>query len=129
MALLRFRVGAGDRNLLRNFHKSNSARGQMVTYLSPAIQNELTECCGEYIRRKIVDDVRDAPFFTFCADEAADTSNQEQLPLVVKYVDSNGLIYEDLLDFLLCDDGVSGQALANLPNHNQATSTWTQPCI
>ena len=49
-----------------------------------------------------------------CADEAADTSNQEQLPLVMRYVGSNGLIHDDLLDFLLCDDGVSGQALANL---------------
>ena len=41
-------------------------------------------------------------------------AQMEQLPLVVRYVDSNGLIHEDLLDFLLCDDGVSGQALANL---------------
>ena len=59
-------------------------------------------------------DVARSPFFSGCADEAADSSNQEQLPLVLRYVNEPGKISEDIVDFILCDQGISGQALADL---------------
>ena len=114
LALLRFRVDAGDEHLLRDFHMSQSARGLRASYLSPTIQNELIECCGKVIQEDILRDVRKAPFFSVCADESADASNQEQLPLVLRFVDESGLIREELAEFLCCSDGTTGLALANL---------------
>ena len=46
------------------------------------------------------------------AEEASDSSNQEQLPLVMIYVDSDCVVREEFLGFLHCDLGLSGKALA-----------------
>ena len=46
--------------------------------------------------------------FSICADEAADSSNQKQLPLIV---DSNS-IREEFVDFVLCNTGTTGVAIA-----------------
>ena len=44
-------------------------------------------------------------------DEVSDCSNQEQLSLVIRYVDSDCVIREEFLGFLHCDLGLSGKAL------------------
>ena len=107
-ALLDFRVDAGD-TVLANHFKTAPANAQ---YNSPQIQNELIVCTGEWIREKILCNVRTAKFFSVCADEAADCSNKEQLPLVLRYVDSEGSICEDFVDFVLCNTGTTGTAIA-----------------
>ena len=48
-----------------------------------------------------------------CADEAIDASNKEQLPLVLRYVDTQGQAREEFIEFVLCDTGTSGRAIAN----------------
>ena len=45
------------------------------------------------------------------ADEASDCSNQEQPPLVIKFVDGRGEIREEFLGFLHCELSLSGKAL------------------
>ena len=45
------------------------------------------------------------------ADEAQDCSNQEEMPLVIRFVD-NGEIREYFTKFLLCDNGLTGLALS-----------------
>lgn len=94
LALVKFRVDAGDSSLLRDFHKTQSGRGQNVTYLSPVIQNELIECCGQYVGDSIVQEAANSSHFSVCADEAADVGTQEQLPLVIRYVNKHA--WEDL---------------------------------
>ena len=48
------------------------------------------------------------------ADEVTDSSNKEQLAIVLRYVDPDThAIREDLVTFLECNDGMSGQALAD----------------
>ena len=51
-------------------------------------------------------------FFSILADEASDCSNQEQLSLVIRFVDGSGEIGEEFLDFLHYDLGLSGKALS-----------------
>ena len=45
------------------------------------------------------------------SDEAQDCSNQEQMPIVVRYVD-NGEVKESFIKFILCDTGLTGLALS-----------------
>ena len=53
-----------------------------------------------------------AKFYSVCADEGTDTANQEQLPLIIRFVDTTDEVHEEFMDFVLCDTGTSGEALA-----------------
>ena len=48
LALLRFRVDAGDTSVARDFHLVPGVGGR-TTYRSPSIQNELIDCCGDVV--------------------------------------------------------------------------------
>lgn len=50
-------------------------------------------------------------FFSIIADEASDSSNQEQLPFVLRFVDTVREI-EEFLGFLHRESGLSRKALA-----------------
>ena len=108
-ALLDFRVDAGD-SVLADHFKSGAHNAQ---YISPQIQNDLISCTGEWIRKQIIQEVQNAKFLSVSADEAADISNKEQLPLVLHFVDANSTIREEFVDFVLCDTGTSGSAVAH----------------
>ena len=75
-------------------------------------QNELISCAGEWIQQQILSEIKDATFFSVCADEAADCSNKEQLPLVLRFVDKVNTICEVFVEFVVCDTGTTGQAIA-----------------
>lgn len=68
---------------------------------------------GEWIRQQILQEVQRARLFSLCADKAADCSNKEQLPLVLRFMDSTNSIGEEFVDFILCDTGTSGSAVAS----------------
>ena len=87
--------------------------GKKVTYLSPGIQNEIIECCGSAIREQVLSEVSDAKFYTVLADEAADSANWEQLPLVLRFVDSESEIRLELVDFVRCES-TTGQAISQM---------------
>ena len=115
LALVRFRLEAGDERLLHYFHTSGNLQGKhSVTYLSPLIQNELIECLGEELQSLLLAEVRRAPHFVVLADEATDSSNKEQLPLVLRFVDLEDTIREELIDVLHCSEGITGEAISNL---------------
>lgn len=48
------------------------------------------------------------------ADEASDSSNKEQLPFVLRFVDKGRNVREEFVGFYECEDGVTGQAIATL---------------
>ena len=77
------------------------------------IQKYLISCVGNWIRKQIIQNVLCERFFSVSADEAADCSNKEQLPLVLSYGDEANEIQERFVDFILCDTGVTGRALAD----------------
>ena len=81
-------------------------------YTSAPVQNQFIFLCGKYITDKIVDEIKAAKFFTILADEVIDVSGKEQLALVIRFVDEAGIIREEFLKLILCDQGVSGVKLA-----------------
>mgnify|MGYP006091271917 CR=1 FL=1 len=58
-----------------------------ASYISPRIQNEIIGLCGNTVRESIVNDIRQARFFSIMIDEVADLSRIEQLSLVLRFVD------------------------------------------
>lgn len=60
-----------------------------------------------------MDNVRRAGFFSEVADKITDSSNKGQLALGLHYAHPDSRhIHEDLVDFVECDSGVTGQAVA-----------------
>jgi hypothetical protein len=109
-ALLNFRISAGD-DLLRD-HLQRAPRN--ATYTSPDVQNQIISILCEQIREKILRKVRSSLSYALIADEVTDCSNKEQFCIVLRYVEpESSLIREDLVTFLDCDSGVTGQALAD----------------
>ena len=107
-ALLDFRVDSGDKILEEHFRTAP----KNATYRSKTTQNELICCSAEIVTNKIVDEIKQGRFFSILADEVADCSNKEQMPLVLRYVDPEGEIQERFVKFIHCDTGTSGKALA-----------------
>ena len=106
-ALLNFRVDSGDKIL--ETHLKNAPKN--ATYISKTVQNELIELTGDHIRSSVVNEAKQAGLFSVMADETTDISNQEQMSLCLRYV-LNGTIHEQFVDFVACNDGVTGAALA-----------------
>lgn len=107
-ALLQFRVESGDHVLKEHFETAP----KNAVYSSKTIQNELIGVTGEWLTRKIVDQVKEARFFTVLADEVSDVSNTEQMSIVVRYVDGLLDIREEFLEFVSCKSGTTGEALS-----------------
>ena len=55
-------------------------------YTSAPIQNDLITLCGKNIQDKIVNEIKEAKFFTILADEVIDSSGKEQLALVIRFL-------------------------------------------
>ncbi|KAF0709155.1 zinc finger MYM-type protein 1-like [Aphis craccivora] len=106
-ALLRFRIESGDSDL--NEHLQNSNKN--ATFISAVTQNDIIQCCGDIVIKKIVEKVKKATYFSILADETTDTSHVEQLSISIRYVDSDSkTIREDFVKFLKVID-LSGEAL------------------
>ena len=71
-------------------------------YISPVIQNEIINSCGDIILKKIVREINDSGYFSVLADETTDVSVKEQLTLCVRYLVGTGKdinIHESFLKF------------------------------
>ena len=104
-----YRVRGGDVVLPEHLKKCS----KNATYISKTTQNELISCCGELITSKILSAVKQAKFFSVIADEAADSSNKEQMSIVLRFVDNNLDIREDFVRFIDCKEGLAGVDLAS----------------
>ena len=83
-------------------------------YTSKTIYEWIIDVLGEYVTEKLAEDVKSARFYSILADEAQDISNQEQMALVIRFVDKEKKIREEFIGFIRCDKGVSGEALSKL---------------
>ena len=63
--------------------------------------------CEQFITELVVRKIKENQFFS---DEAPNCSNQEQLSLIIRYVDSDCITRLEFLGFLHCD--LSGKVLA-----------------
>ncbi|CAF1232275.1 unnamed protein product [Rotaria sordida] len=107
-ALLQYRVDGGD-NILENHLKTSDKN---ATYISKTIQNQLIQVIGGMIIRQIIEEVKEAKFYTILLDETADISNVEQASLCLRYV-YNDVIQEKFVKFITVSDR-SGAGLAKL---------------
>ena len=89
--VLNYRVRGGD-SVLENHLRTCSKN---ASYISETSQNELINCCGNYIKDILVKEIKENRFFSILADEASDCSNQQQLSLVIRFVDDSGEIREE----------------------------------
>ena len=85
-----------------------------ATYHSKTIRNQIIDVIRDVIAERIIKEVKNAQFFSILADEACDISNKEQQSLVLRFVDENNEIREEIICFLHCDSGLSGELLAKL---------------
>ena len=107
-AFLNLMIESGDVVLEEHFKKAP----KNATYQSKTVQNELIECVGTHIKEKLISEIKDAKFFSILADEAQDSSNKEQLSLVLRFVDHSFHIREEFFGFILCTEGISGKAIS-----------------
>lgn len=113
-ALLQFRVEAGDEVLME--HLKTCPKN--ATYCSKTTQNDLIVCCRDDILSQISRQVEKSKFFSVLADEASDSSNKEQLAIILRYVDESGTIVEKFVGFVHAAEGVTGEALtADILSH------------
>ena len=72
----------------------------------------MNELIGTQIRNKIIDKVKKAKYFSILVDEVCDTSNWEQVSIVLRYVDEDESIREDFIAFVPCAEN-TGESIAN----------------
>lgn len=66
-------------------------------YVSPEIVNEQISLIGLEILRSVLDDARQAKWFSIMADETMDVAYKEQLVVCVRWVDDSFNIHKDML--------------------------------
>ena len=84
--------------------------------MSKRIQNEIINLLGEAVRRKILEDVKKAKYYSILLDCPPDKSHQEQLSLTIRYVkllDDRIEVSESFIDFLIAGE-TTGSYLSKL---------------
>lgn len=113
IAILKYR--SKDNEILREHLEfaSKTKEVNKTTYLSPDIQNEIIDICGNMISDDIISACNSAPCFAFIADEATDVATIEQMALCLRFYDENEMsIREEFIGFAECKS-TTGEALTN----------------
>ena len=66
-------------------------------YTSPEIQNEIIKVMGLQVLRDVSADLQGSPFLTLMADETTDSSNREQVTLILRRVTQELEVHEEFL--------------------------------
>ena len=106
--MINFRIDAGDQ-ILENHLNS---RSKAATSISKTTQNELLLCIKDFIQLKIVNEVKNhsiGPLYGIMVDEVTDTSNKEQLGLVLRYTIGNNVV-ERLYEYVDCKS-ITGESV------------------
>ena len=85
LALLDYSMKSGNTVLAEHL---KTADGN-ARYTSKTVQNEIIDCIGEHIREGILNQVKEAKWYSLLCDEVMDVSVKEQMCVVLRFVDSN----------------------------------------
>ncbi|XP_047320270.1 zinc finger MYM-type protein 1-like [Impatiens glandulifera] len=72
-------------------------------YTSPEVQKEILHIIGNRVRNKIRDEIGDSKF-CILVDEAKDISNKEQMAIIFRFVDVNGVLRERFFQIVHVND-------------------------
>ena len=64
-------------------------------YLSPTIVNEQIQLMADFVLRQFLTEIKRAMWFTVIADEATDINYNEQMSVVIRWVDQDYDLHED----------------------------------
>lgn len=81
---------------------------------SKTTQNELIECMAGYIKEFIKSELSEAPFFSVQVDDTTDIAQKSQCSVIVRYVNTKGVLVERFLGFYDVSADRTAQALFNL---------------
>ena len=84
--------------VLKSWFNDRSSRPYQVTYCSYKSQNEFISLLASDIREKIVQEVKNAEFFSVSADTTPDVTHQDRISNAIRYVNFNGEPCERLLE-------------------------------
>ena len=104
--LVQFR--AKTDNVLQNYLEKAPRN---AVYTSKTIQNEMISVVVAEIKKKIIEEIQTAKYFSLLADEVTDCGNLEQLSVVIRFVDGDKQIREEFLGFITVER-ITGEALS-----------------
>ena len=107
LAFLDYRVRSGNAALAKHLKEAS----KNAIYTSKNTQNQLIECIGDHIRHIIIQEIKQAKYYSVLCVEVVDLSTKEQVSKVLKFVDSNRNIREEFLDFV-GTERITGDILA-----------------
>ncbi|XP_023749964.1 uncharacterized protein LOC111898274 [Lactuca sativa] len=93
-----------------------TSEGLHVHYLGHLIQNELIALLAEEIKKELIKKTKEAKYYSIILDCTPDSSHQEQMTIIVRYLKLSYnfiTIEESFLDFLNVDD-TSGKGLFDI---------------
>ena len=72
--------------ILKYWQNQTRMRPYHATYMSKDTQNELIKLLGDAVRHRMVKELEEVSAFSVMADTTPDTSNKDQMAIVVRYV-------------------------------------------
>lgn len=74
-----------------------------ATLLSHDYQNSMLSILAKSVLEYIINEVKEAHYFTIMVDETKDISKKEQLTLILRYV-LKGVIHERFISYSYCEE-------------------------
>lgn len=108
-ALLNLRVDSGD--VVLKEHLETAAKNAI--YISKTAQNEILYCMKTHIQDQITQQVKTSIFYGMEADEVKDSSNWEQLGLVLRYT-QNGAPVKRIIEYIQCENCTGKEICKNI---------------
>ena len=112
--------------LLERWISSRRSRPHHVTYMAPESQNDMIQLLAEDVRRRIIEEIKEASMFGVSADTTPDLSKRDQMAIVCRYVNADGAPKERLLSMKSTTskkgDDTADEIIATLNGHTVNTT-------